>query len=108
MLISISKKKVCVKINFRKYIVIYSEFQLAEHSSGITEEPQPDLTTMTIGSEISISEAFNKTEDLSESSDSLKSFEKHEMSETDSASTSHFFEDDSLRGMQNNNFYCKL
>ncbi|XP_045199776.2 uncharacterized protein LOC123554020 isoform X5 [Mercenaria mercenaria] len=70
---------------------------LAEHSSGITEEPLPDLTTMTLGSEISISEAFNKTEELSESTDSLQSFEKHEMSESESASVSQNFEDDSLR-----------
>ena len=54
-----------------------------EHSTGITEEPIPDLTTMTLGSELSITEAFNKTE-LSDSGDSLKSFEKHEMSTTDS------------------------
>ena len=73
-------------------------FQLAEHSSGITEEQLPDMTTMTLGSEISISEAFNKTEDLSESSDSLKSFEKHEMSESESMSISQNFDDDSLRG----------
>ena len=54
-----------------------------EHSTGITEEPIPDLTTMTLGSELSITEAFNKTE-LSDSGDSLKSFEKHEMSTMDS------------------------
>ncbi|XP_060578889.1 protein piccolo-like isoform X4 [Ruditapes philippinarum] len=70
---------------------------LAEHSSGITEEQLPDMTTMTMGSEISISEAFNKTEEFSDSTDSLKSFEKHEMSESESASFSQNFDDDSLR-----------
>ena len=53
----------------------------------------PDLSTMTLGSELSITEAFNKTE-LSDSGDSLKSFEKHEMSECESLTTSHTFEDD--------------
>ena len=64
-----------------------------EHSSGITEEPLPDLTTMTLGSELSMTEAFNKT-DLSDS-DSLKSFEKHEMSTGDSESLSNSRTDDS-------------
>ncbi|KAL4219939.1 hypothetical protein ACF0H5_020350 [Mactra antiquata] len=67
---------------------------LIEHSSGITEEAQPDLTTMTMGSEISISDAFNKLDDDDDDGDSLKSFEKHEMSESES---SHNFDDDSLR-----------
>lgn len=49
-----------------------------------------------MGSELSISEACNKTDGLSESSDSLQSFEKHEMSESESTQN---FEDDSLRGM---------
>lgn len=70
-------------------------FKLTEHGSGITDEPLPDLTTMTLGSELSITGPMNKTEELSESSDSLKSFEKHEMSEAES--TQNF--DDSLRGM---------
>ncbi|XP_052783812.1 serine/arginine repetitive matrix protein 2-like isoform X3 [Mya arenaria] len=69
---------------------------LVENSSGITEEPLPDLTMMTMGSELSISEAFNRTEDLNESSDSLKSFEKHENSETDSSI--NVDEDSGLRG----------
>jgi hypothetical protein len=75
--------------------------KLAEHSSGITDEQLPDMTTMTMGSEMSISEAFNKTEEFSDSTDSLKSFEKHEMSESESASFSQNFDDDSLRGKGN-------
>lgn len=71
---------------------------MIEHSSGITDEPQPDLTTMTLGSEMSISDAFNKMEDVSDDGDSLKSFEKHEISESESLSTSRNFDDDSLQG----------
>lgn len=70
-------------------------FQLVEHSIGITEEPIPaDLTTLTVGSELSISEAFNKT-DFSDSGDSLKSFEKHEMSTTETESLTNSRTDDS-------------
>ncbi|WAR28283.1 CE295-like protein [Mya arenaria] len=75
---------------------------LVENSSGITEEPLPDLTMMTMGSELSISEAFNRTEDLNESSDSLKSFEKHENSETDSSI--NVDEDSGLREARRHNF----
>ena len=50
---------------------------------------------MTVGSEVSISEAFNKT-DMSDSGDSLKSFEKHEMSTAES-SLSNSRTDDSWR-----------
>ncbi|XP_052218468.1 uncharacterized protein LOC127836082 isoform X3 [Dreissena polymorpha] len=67
---------------------------LVENSAGITDETIPDLSTMTLGSELSITEAFSKTGDMNESSDSLNSFEKHEMSEAES---SHNYDDDGLR-----------
>ena len=76
----------------------FTILQLVEHSTGITDEPIPDLTMMTIGSELSISEAFNKT-DLSDT-DSLKSFEKHEMSTVDSESLSNSRTDESWAGKQ--------
>ncbi|KAH3814360.1 hypothetical protein DPMN_142856 [Dreissena polymorpha] len=76
-------------------LFVGDDLQLVENSAGITDETIPDLSTMTLGSELSITEAFSKTGDMNESSDSLNSFEKHEMSEAES---SHNYDDDGLRG----------
>jgi len=67
--------------------------QMVENSSGITEEPLPDLTTLTLGSELSLCSRLGNEHD--DSTDSLHSFEKHEMSETEGSLS---LQEDSLRG----------
>lgn len=71
---------------------------LAEHSQGIMDEPLPELFNMILSSDHFILEDFNETEWLSESSDSLKSFEKHEMAEAECIHSSNSNGDDSLAG----------
>ena len=66
---------------------------MVENSSGITDE-EPPLDFTHLGSEFSITEPGNKT-GLSNSTDSLKSFENHEESESETTQTT---EHDSLRG----------
>jgi len=68
---------------------------MVENSSGITDE-EPPLDFTHLGSEFSITEPGNKT-GLSNSTDSLKSFENHEESESETTQTT---ENDSLRGSQ--------